>query len=197
MENNVECIHLQYLEAADRVKNPNLGPQPHYASGFSTAEGQSAEWKCCSFSAESGQLTLNSSLMFATLQALWHAFPKEQGEIPPGVYSIAVHSAMAKDISSVMSWGTCFWLAPLAREIGLIVMSWGSRYWWIIWPGNSFDPKPSSTVSKLNGRHWVPSSCELVIILLQYPRWTFWDHFGWSWNRMLFLIISKKGIKIH
>jgi hypothetical protein len=91
----------------------------------------------------------------------------------------------------------CFWLAPLAREIGLIVMSWGSRYWWIIWPGNSFDPKPSSTVSKLNGRHWVPSSCELVIILLQYPRWTFWDHFGWSWNRMLFLIISKKGIKIH
>jgi hypothetical protein len=70
MENNVECIHLQYLEAADRVKNPNLGPQPHYASGFSTAEGQSAEWKCCSFSAESGQLTLNSSLMFATLQAL-------------------------------------------------------------------------------------------------------------------------------
>jgi hypothetical protein len=70
LENYVECIHLEYLEAADRVNNPDQGPQPHFASGFSTAEGQSGELKCCSNSAESGQLTLNSSLMFATLQAL-------------------------------------------------------------------------------------------------------------------------------
>jgi hypothetical protein len=30
---------------------------------------------------------------------------------------------------------TFFWLAPLAKAIGLIVISWGSHFWWITWPG--------------------------------------------------------------
>jgi hypothetical protein len=54
----------------------------------------------------------------------------------------------AKDIWSVMSWGTCFWLAPLSREIGLIVMSWGSHFWWITGLGTS---SAAQTVSNLNG----------------------------------------------
>jgi hypothetical protein len=131
-ENNVGWVHLQYVEEADRVKNPEHMPQPHCTSGFSIAEGQSGEWKCFSCSAESGQLTWNS-VMFTMLQALWHAFPTEQGEIPPGDDAIAVPSDMASSQTSAhktfqssrkvgmteLSWGICLWVDTLARIFGL------------------------------------------------------------------------------
>jgi hypothetical protein len=114
------------------------------------------------------------------------------------------------------SWGSWLWLDILARIVGrwchqLLASDWflwqGELDWLICHVKVASDGsygqvlplklQTSSTVRNLNVKYWMPSSGQLIIVLLQYSSWAFWDHLGWSWNGMWFLIISKTGTRIH